>query len=107
MNKRLELHEILCRIINITEPNGDRHIYFSPPASVKMKYPAIVYSLSDINSIHADNTVYGLRNCYNLIYIDKDPDNENVKKIASLPNCRFDRFYTSENLNHYSFTLYF
>ena len=58
MAERLELHETLCAIINITEPDGDRHTYFQPPASVKMKYPAIVYELDDIDTKHANNSIY-------------------------------------------------
>lgn len=106
MNKRLELHELLCEIINITESNGDRHVYFQPPASVKMVYPAIIYSLSDIVNVHANNGVYAQHKPYELILIDKNPDSEYVDTISRLPRCRFNRFYVVDNLNHYVFTIY-
>lgn len=35
-----------------------RNVYFQPPESVKMNYPAIVYALEDIENAHADNGVY-------------------------------------------------
>ena len=50
MGNRLELHEIFCDIL------GSRNAYFQPPASVKMNYPAIKYSLSNIENNNA--TVY-------------------------------------------------
>ena len=51
-NRRLELHELLCGLL------GSRHVYFQPPESVKMRYPAIVYNLDYIENKHADDGVY-------------------------------------------------
>lgn len=107
MNKRLELHEILCEIINITEPNGDRHVYFQPPESIKMKYPAIRYTRARIEKQHANNAVYNRYRSYEVTLIDKNPDSEYVDKLASLPKCRHDRSYQAENLNHDVFTIYY
>lgn len=103
---RLELHETLCEIVNITEPNGDRHVYFQPPESVKMKYPAIVYSRTNIQNRHANNNVYKQDDAYTVIVIDSDPESEIPRKVSKLPKCRFDRHYVSDNLNHDSFTIY-
>ena len=107
MNKRLELHEILCEIINITEPNGDGHVYFQPPASVKMKYPAIRYSLSDVDIKRANNAIYKQHKAYEVILIDSDPDTEYFDKMSKLNFCRFNRHYVADNLNHYVFTIYY
>ena len=101
MHDRQELHEVLCNIL------GSRNVYFQPPESVKMKYPAIVYSLSRIENRNANNSVYKQNNAYDVILIDSDPENETVNRISRLPLCRFDRYYVSNNLNHYAFTLYF
>lgn len=106
MDERLELHEILCEIINITEPDGDRHVYFQPPSSVKIKYPAIVYSRDRIDNTFANNSVYIQHPGYKITVIDRKPDSEYVKKVSKLPYCRFDRHYTSDNLNHDVFTKY-
>lgn len=106
MNSRLELHESLCEIVNITEPNGDRHVYFQPPESVKMKYPAIVYSLSNIRNIHANNNVYKQDDAYSVVVIDPDPESEIPRKVSKLLKCRFDRHYVADNLNHDTFTIY-
>lgn len=107
MHKRLELHDILCEIINITEPNGDRHTYYQPPESIKMNYPAIVYSRKSIDNVHANNSIYRQSNAYEVIVIDEDPDSEIVSKVSKLPTCRHDRHYESDNLNHDVFTLYY
>lgn len=100
MKDRLELHEVLCDIL------GSRNAYFQPPESVKMKYPAIRYSLADVDNQHADNLPYVQTPGYQLIVIDKNPDSEVEKKVRALPKCRFDRQYAADNLNHFVFTLY-
>lgn len=86
---------------------GSRNVYFQPPESVKMKYPAIVYALDDIDNVHADNGVYSSYKHYSVTVIDSDPDSEFIDKVAFLPTSRFERYYTSENLNHWVFSLYF
>lgn len=107
MASRLELHDILCEIINITESNGDRHVYFNAPASFKMKYPAIRYELSDIDVIHANNAAYKQDKAYELVVITEDPDSDIIAKVMKLPMCKFNRYYRADNLNHYTFTIYF
>ena len=101
MGSRLELHDLLCEIL------GSKNAYYQPPESIKMNYPAIVYSRSDIDNRYADNSVYMQFHEYQIIVIDEDPDSEIVKKVSNMPNISFDRHYTSDNLNHDVFTLYF
>lgn len=101
MASRLELHEEFCNILN------NRNAYFQPPQSVKMNYPAIVYSLGDIRKLHANNEMYKKLTVYEVILIDKNPDSEFVDKILELPYCSFNRFYPADNLNHWVFTLYY
>ena len=101
MADRLDLHEILCDIL------GSRNVYFQPPESIKMEYPAIVYSRSNIDNMSANNSVYMQSYFYELTVIDSDPDSEIVKQISELPTCRFNRHFTSDNLNHDVFTLFY
>lgn len=101
MGTRLELHEVLCNII------GSRNVYYQPPESIKMNYPAIVYSRNDISNKHGDDIPYMQSVSYQVIVIDKDPDSTIVSDIAKLPYCRFNRHFTSDNLNHDVFTLYY
>lgn len=99
MDRRLELHEILCNLL------GTRNVYYQPPESVKMKYPAIVYSRDDIVNTPANNRVYKQDRKYQLTVIDPDPDSEIVNKVSLLPMCIFDRHFKSDNLNHDVFTI--
>lgn len=101
LDRRLELHSILCNIL------GNNHCYFQPPESVKLYYPCIIYRRSTGDTKYADNAPYSFRIRYQVMYIDKDPDNEAIMELAKLPYCRMDRHYTAENLNHDVFTLYF
>lgn len=72
-----------------------------------MEYPAIVYSLADYDTLHADNGVYLNTKRYTVIVIDKDPDSLIPDKMLLLPMCDFDRHYKKNNLNHYVFNLYY
>ena len=99
-NRRLQLHVILCEVL------GTRNVYFQPPENLQMNYPAIVYSLDDIETTHANGGVYLCTKRYSVIIIDDDPDTEIVDKMSALPLCRFERSYISDNLNHYIFEIY-
>lgn len=101
MASRLKLQTVLEELL------GSENVYYQPPASVHMSYPAIVYSRKNIDNTHADNLVYRQNNSYEIIVIDEDPDSEIVTKVSALPLCNFDRHYETDNLNHDVFTLYF
>lgn len=101
MSSRADLQVLLEKIM------GSENVHFQPPATEKMNYPAIVYSLSNIRNTFANNLSYKRARAYQLTLIDKNPDNEFVDKILSLPMCSFDRHFKSDNLNHYVFTLYY
>ena len=92
--RRLELHELLVELL------GSRNVYYQPPESVRMKYPAIKYSRDDIQNTFANNNVYMQQYAYEITVIDEDPDSEIVDKISKLPTARFERHYTSDDLNH-------
>lgn len=105
MDSRLTLDETLASILDLTEPDGDRHTYFNPPPSVEMHYPAIKYSLNKINRDFANNGAYRTTPSYEVTLIDENPDSEYVSKILQIPYCSFDRFYIADNLNHWTFTI--
>lgn len=100
MVDRIELHEKLCDIL------GSRNVYYQPPESVKLAYPAIVYSLRDIRKHTANNGGYMLVPCYETILIDKNPDSKFVAQLVELPYSSFNRSYVADNLNHFVFTIY-
>lgn len=86
---------------------GSEDVYFQPPESLKMRYPAVLYARSNIQNRYADNTVYTQQTAYELTVVDKNPDNDWVRLLSVLPFCRFDRHYKADNLNHDVFTIYF
>lgn len=106
MADRLVLHEKLCKIIDKTESDGDRHVYFNPPASKVMKYPAIRYKFKTIKPLHANNSMYARFDAYEVVLIEAKSDSEFLDQILSLPNCRFERAYKADNLSHHVFTIY-
>lgn len=101
MPNRLDLHERLCEVL------GSRNVYFQPPESVKLVYPAIVYELSKINNRYANDGVYIQADSYTVTFISKNPDSEIIRTLSKLPTCRFDRGFVSNNLYHKVFTLYY
>ena len=102
MPSRLNLHEELC------EQLGTRNVYFQPPASVKLKYPCIVYSRSGANTEYAGNSMYLMTYQYNVQIISGDPDNDLAKKLAGhFPMCRYTRRFVVDNLYHDNLILYY
>lgn len=101
MGSRLELHEELVNIL------GSRYVYFQPPETIKMNYPAIVYARDSIDNDFANDGVYRQTRSYTITVIDPDPDSEIVDKISMMKSCRHDRHYKSDNLNHDVFIIYY
>lgn len=86
---------------------GSRNVYYNPPASVRMSYPAIVFGRSRIEKKSANNTTYMQNHRYEVTVIDGNPDCEYISEILKLPLCSFDRHFVSDNLHHNVFTLYY
>ena len=101
MANRLDLQAELEELL------GSRNVYFQPPASVRINYPAIVYTRGDIDNTFADDSVYMQSHFYEVTVIDEDPDSKIVDAVSKLPTCRFSRHFTSENLNHDTFIIYY
>ena len=100
MASRLELQS------KLEELNGNRNVYYQPPASVRMEYDAIRYSKKDITSTFANDKMYSKQNCYEVIVISRKPDSIVVDKLLELPLVSFDRRYVADNLYHDVLTLY-
>lgn len=101
MGSRLELQSKLENLL------GVKHVYYQPPESLKLEYPAIVYSKSRINKSSANDSAYKFDTLYDLIVIDTRPDNPVINKLLELPYCSYDRSYKSDNLNHDSLSIYY
>lgn len=100
MASRHKLHDEFVKILGT-----DERVYFQPPESLKMSYPAIRYTLNSIDNTFADDSVYKQENSYKVVVIDKNPDSEIAKIVSRLPRCRFNIFYAKDNLNHFVFNI--
>lgn len=102
MASRTELHDELIDIL------GAKNVYYNPPETVKMEYPAIRYSLSGIDHLRANNKIYKNTNQYLVIVIDEDADSEIHNRILEhFPMCSFGHPYVADNLYHFPLTLYY
>lgn len=101
MGDRLELHT------KLVELNGNNNVYYDPPESVKMSYPAVRYSRDSYDIKRADNTTYLSTKKYNVITISRDQDNPVVDALLTWPMCRHNTHYVKDNLHHDAFTLYY
>lgn len=87
--------------------NDSENIYYQPPNNLTMQYPAIRFSVSDIESKYANNKRYGGFKSYDIVVIDKESDNPVIEKLLELPYSSFDRHYVSNGLNHDIIKLYY
>lgn len=101
MDRRPNLQTLLEQIL------GSENVYFQPPATLRIQYPAIIYSRSNMDSRYANNSVYTTDVAYKVIVVDKNPDSETVDKISKLPKCSFNSHYVADNLNHDVFIIYY
>lgn len=98
---RMALHDILCEIL------GSRNCYFSPPASIILIYPCIIYNYTNDNDDYADNIHYRSSKRYTVTVIDQDPDSKIPGRLKELPYCSSDRNYAVDGLSHFVYTLHY
>lgn len=89
---------------------GSTNVYFQPPPNTMMKYPCFVYNRSNPYKLQADDQSYLLQGHYSVTYID--PDVERcmaimTKLLDSFQHISVERSFTSDNLNHDVYNLYF
>lgn len=101
MRKREDLQTLLEELL------GSRNVYFQPPTNVQLVYPCIIYNRDHSLTQFASNRPYRRTKRYQVTYIGRDPDSPVPDRIGELPMCTFTRHFTSDNLNHDVFDLYF
>lgn len=101
MGTRQELQTMLVNLL------PGVNIYFQPPPSFKMNYPCVIYKRDYAETKFSDNKPYNNQTRYLVTVVDANPDSTIPSKIAALPMCIFDRFYTAENLNHDVYKLFY
>jgi hypothetical protein len=101
MEGRLQLQTLLKELLTSNE------VYLQAPKNTSMVYPAILYTINDAFTIHANNSPYHNTWRYQVTFITEDPEDETINKLISLPLCNFDRHFVAEQLHHFNFNLYY
>ena len=94
IKSRLDLQYALEEIL------GAKHVYYQPPTSLQMTFPAIRYQREDIAKIYADSEPYSRSSSYQVILITKNPEDPTIQKLDDFPYSAFDRQYVEDNLYH-------
>lgn len=95
MSEKPPLHDLLKELAGVS------NCYFSPPATIHMHYPCVVYHRSNRNISYADNRPYQSMDEYMVTIIDRDPDNRRIDRFFdTLPYCSFVREYAVDGLHH-------
>ena len=101
MGSRADLQTLLESLVDGV------HVYFQPPPNVQIVYPAIIYNRDFLTVDYADNLPYATEFRWQVMVIDANPDSPLHAKLIQMPKMRFVRHYTSENLNHDIYDVYF
>ena len=97
---RVEFQSILEKITS--------NVYYQPPKNVRMEYPCIVYNLSDIDTISANNSHYSLNNGYMVTVIDRNHDSMIATQlIESFPMSNLQSTFIQDNLHHWVIQIYY
>lgn len=102
--RRIQLHEKLCSIL------GSRNVYYDPPENVKMQYDCIVYSLSQVSQVYANNFTYALAPGCLITIITRTPEAQTRivdKLMKTFPYAGWDRAYMTDHLHHAVVSIYF
>ena len=93
MGRRLELHNLLLAALQ------GPHVYFQPPASVKMQYPCIVYQRVTESVDYADNLKYRNMKLYQVTVIDRNPDSPIPDRVSGFSTMTSSASTTEEKPN--------
>lgn len=80
-------------------------VYIQPPTD--MADPCIVVERSTSRPWWANNQLYLFKKGYSVTVVTRDPDTLVPDRLESLSDCRFDRFFKVNGLNHFAFLLFF
>lgn len=72
-----------------------------------MNFPCIIYNWSNVDDKFADNFNYHPTKCYQVTYVDKNPDSNVPDKIGELTLSSFERRFVADNLYHTVYSVYF
>jgi hypothetical protein len=91
----------------LKEETGIQHVYYDPPESMFIEYPAIVYKKTAMPAKYADNKKYINHIAYEVKVICEDPDSTYVDIVNSMRYSSHNRHYVADELHHDTFTIIF
>lgn len=84
------------------------NVYFQPPSTIQMTYPCIVYAKSGKRRDYSNNKMYKVNQEYQIMLIEKNPDSKIADNMEiHFQYCTIDQYYTVDNLNHTTLSLYY
>lgn len=101
LERRIVLQGVLEELL------GSDNVYYEPPESIRLKYPCIIYDLTNEDVRYADDKKYLRKKAYDITVISSDPDDILFDKVSDLDYCIFDRRFDTDNLVHNVYRLYF
>ena len=102
MEKRLKLQALLELVL------GSKNVYYQPPENVKLLYPCIIYERGmSGKTTFANDKLYNHQVRYTVTVVDKNPDSLILDRMIELPLCTYEKHYTTNNLNHDVYNIYY
>ena len=89
---------------------GNNNVYFQPPPNTMIKYPCFIYNRSNPYNAQADDRSYLSVGHYSITYIDSDVEAciaMSTKLLGAFRHISVERTFTSDNLNHDVYNLYY
>ena len=71
-------------VLRKLKDNITPNIYFTPPDSVVLKYPACVVTREDIEVLKANNKIYNANIAYKVVYISREEGDDIFLKVMNL-----------------------
>lgn len=102
---RIEAHQALVGAMELAGYTS--HVYYQPPESIKLVYPCIVYNREKFDTRYSNNKVYKDMTRYTVTVMDKNAESPLADVLRDLQYCEMDREFTSENIHHFVFTLFY
>lgn len=102
MADRLALHNKLTTIL------GSKNVYYQPPSNISLSYPCIVYNQNVGEALKASNKLYTYTKMYEITFIFRTSNDTIITDMLNeFTYCKADRTFITDNLYHYTFTLYY
>lgn len=88
-----------------------KKVYLQPPSNGKLVYPCIIISPSALSVTYADDIPFIAMRSFDVLVIDYDMESSIPGDILKLADNNFyiqpGRYYTADNLCHWSYTFIF